>query len=265
MQWRKSSFGIFLSSAGAFDSVSSMVRNESPWGTFSEQEAAESHSERDPESTVVGWWQECFSRRGIAAQQAMCGSVGHRDAETTRNKLCTNKSHFQIVGQNRMNWSGRDANFLLQLHDGHSSITRNQLSHFFNQRNSGNFLTALRSLFYGSGLYSVEVPDGGWFKRKGPIATVGCWRRDTVIWQDGRYQAVGTADGISIHTGTSEFKSENLQLLGVCSFISVVTCILTFRNWVLFRNTVVWDVAPCWMMGITPTFIYMDPCIVNRI
>ena len=29
----------------------------------------------------------------------MCGSVCHRDAETTRNKLRTNKSHLQIVGQ----------------------------------------------------------------------------------------------------------------------------------------------------------------------
>ena len=97
-------------------------------------------------STVVGWWQECFSRRGIAAQQAMCGSVLHRDAETTRNKLRTNKSHLQIVGQNRMNGSVRDASVLFQLHDGHSSIILNQLSHFSNQRNSGNVLTALRTL-----------------------------------------------------------------------------------------------------------------------
>ena len=33
---------------------------------------------------------------------------------------------------------------LFQLHDGHFSIILNQLSHFFNQRNSGDFLTALR-------------------------------------------------------------------------------------------------------------------------
>ena len=59
----------------------------------------------------------------------MCGSVRHRDAETTRNKLRINKSHLQIAGQNRMNGSVRDANFLLQFHDGHSSITLNQLSH----------------------------------------------------------------------------------------------------------------------------------------
>jgi hypothetical protein len=31
---------------------------------------------------VVGWWKEYLSRRGIAAQQAMCGSVRYRDAET---------------------------------------------------------------------------------------------------------------------------------------------------------------------------------------
>ena len=124
--------------------MSSMVRNASPWGIFSEQGTAESPSERDPDSTVVGWWQECFCRRGIAAQQAMCGSVRHRDAETTRNKLRTNKSHLQIVGQNRKNGSVRYASVLFQIHDGHSSIILNQLSHFFNQRNSGNILTALR-------------------------------------------------------------------------------------------------------------------------
>jgi len=77
----------------------------------------------------------------------MCGSVRHRDAETTRNKLRTNKSHLQIVGQNRMNRFVRDASVFFQLHDGHSSIILNQLSHFFNHRNSGNFLTALRIAF----------------------------------------------------------------------------------------------------------------------
>ena len=46
---------------------------------------------------------------------------------------------FQIVGQNRMNGSVTDASVLFQLHDGHSSIILNQLSHFFNQRNSGSF------------------------------------------------------------------------------------------------------------------------------
>jgi len=71
--------------------------------------------------------------------------VRHRDAETTRNKLRTNKSHLQIVGQNRMNGSVRITSVLFQLHDGHSSIKLNQMSHFFNQRNSGNFLTALRT------------------------------------------------------------------------------------------------------------------------
>ena len=84
----------------------------------------------------------------------MCGSVRHRDAATTRNKLRTNKSHLQIVGQNRMNGSVRDASVWFQLHDGHSSIILNQLSHFFNQRNSGNFLTALRSVV---GCFKLKV------------------------------------------------------------------------------------------------------------
>jgi hypothetical protein len=35
------------------------------------------------ESAVVGWWQECFTRRGTAVPQAMCGSVRYSDAETT--------------------------------------------------------------------------------------------------------------------------------------------------------------------------------------
>ena len=68
----------------------------------------------------------------------MCGSVRHCGAETTRNKLGTNKSHLQIFAQNRMNGSVRDVCVLFQLHDGHSSITLNQLSNFFNQGNSGN-------------------------------------------------------------------------------------------------------------------------------
>jgi hypothetical protein len=42
-----------------------------------------SHSERDPESAVVGWWQECLPRQGIAAQQAVCGSVRYRVAAAT--------------------------------------------------------------------------------------------------------------------------------------------------------------------------------------
>jgi len=42
-----------------------------------------------------------------------------------------------------VNGSVRDAKFLFRLHDGHSSVTLNQLSYFFNQENSGSFLTAL--------------------------------------------------------------------------------------------------------------------------
>ena len=51
-------------------------------------QSSKSHSERDLDSTVVGWWQECFSQRGIAAQQAMCGLVRYRDTETTLPATC---------------------------------------------------------------------------------------------------------------------------------------------------------------------------------
>jgi hypothetical protein len=51
---RKSSFGIFRSSAVEFDLMTSMVAKVSPRGPFSEQGTAESHSERDLESAVVG-------------------------------------------------------------------------------------------------------------------------------------------------------------------------------------------------------------------
>jgi len=39
---------------------------------------------------VVEWWQECFSRQGITAQQAMCGSVWMHQA--THRLLCSNSS-----------------------------------------------------------------------------------------------------------------------------------------------------------------------------
>jgi hypothetical protein len=35
-----------------------------------------------PSSQTCRWRQECFSRRWIAAQQAVCGSVRYGDAET---------------------------------------------------------------------------------------------------------------------------------------------------------------------------------------
>jgi hypothetical protein len=60
----------------------------SPWGPVSECGIAKSHWERDPESAVVGWWQECFSRRGFAAQQAACASVRYRGAATTVLATC---------------------------------------------------------------------------------------------------------------------------------------------------------------------------------
>jgi hypothetical protein len=46
------------------------------------------HSEWVQWIIVVGWCQEYISRRGIAAQQAMCGSVHYRDAETTDPHTC---------------------------------------------------------------------------------------------------------------------------------------------------------------------------------
>jgi hypothetical protein len=48
------------------------LRNVSSRGPFAEQGTAQSHWERDQEISVAGWW-----------QQAMCGSVRYRDAETT--------------------------------------------------------------------------------------------------------------------------------------------------------------------------------------
>jgi hypothetical protein len=41
------------------------------------------------ENTVVGWRKKIFSRRGIAAQQAMYSSVRYRDAETTVPATCS--------------------------------------------------------------------------------------------------------------------------------------------------------------------------------
>jgi hypothetical protein len=58
-----------------------------------------SHSEWHLQSTVVGWWQECFSRRGISAQEAMCGSVRHHDVETTVAVTCRTASPNCIVAQ----------------------------------------------------------------------------------------------------------------------------------------------------------------------
>jgi len=55
--------------------MSSMVAKCIPLRPIFRVGNSKSYAEQDPEITVVGWWQECFSRRGIAAQQAMCGSV----------------------------------------------------------------------------------------------------------------------------------------------------------------------------------------------
>jgi hypothetical protein len=119
---QKASFGIFWSSAITFDLMSSMVTKRVPLRLIFRVGNSQIHSEWDMEHMVVGWWQECFSLWGIASQQAMCGSVYYH----------TDTPHLQIVRQNRMNGFVRDANFLFLLHNGHSLITLNQLSHFFN-------------------------------------------------------------------------------------------------------------------------------------
>jgi len=63
-------------------------------------------------------------------QRPSCDIPSDR-GQLPRNKFRIDMSHLQIVRQNRMNGSVRDANFMFQLHDGHSSITMNHLSHFF--------------------------------------------------------------------------------------------------------------------------------------
>jgi hypothetical protein len=97
--------------------MSSMVAKRVPLRPIFRVENSQIHSERDPESR---WLDD--DGRGIAAQQVMCGSLRYR----------TDTSHLQIVGRNLMNGSVRNAIFLFHLQDGHSSITLNQLSHFFN-------------------------------------------------------------------------------------------------------------------------------------
>jgi hypothetical protein len=52
-----------------------LLQNVSHWGPLSEEGTAKSNSGWDPESMEVRWRQECFSQRGIAAQQALCGLV----------------------------------------------------------------------------------------------------------------------------------------------------------------------------------------------
>jgi hypothetical protein len=75
---------------------------------LSVQGTTKSHSERDPENTMVGWWQECLSRRRIGSQQAKCGSVRCNGAETTvqavwtraPNRPCQFREHFDWPSYN---------------------------------------------------------------------------------------------------------------------------------------------------------------------
>jgi len=72
---------------------------------------------------------------------------------------------------------------LLQFHDGHSSIILNQLSHFFNQRNSGNFLTALRifrprSVSTIETCLSVTFESLHFFRRDPPT----CFSVEVIFW-----------------------------------------------------------------------------------
>jgi hypothetical protein len=57
--WQKA-FGIFWSSAITFELMSSMVVKHAHLSPIFR--VGNSHSEWDSESTMVGWWQECFSQ-----------------------------------------------------------------------------------------------------------------------------------------------------------------------------------------------------------
>jgi hypothetical protein len=68
-------------------SCPALLQNLCPWGPFLESGTAKSHSERDPDSTVIVWWQECFSGPEITAQQAMvtrCVIVASHHAVSTQ-------------------------------------------------------------------------------------------------------------------------------------------------------------------------------------
>jgi hypothetical protein len=81
---RKESFGIFQSSALAFDLMPSMVEKRVPFmPMFGVRKNQKSLWVR---SGGYGGW----VMTGIAAQQAMCGSVRYRDAETTVEPLPPN-------------------------------------------------------------------------------------------------------------------------------------------------------------------------------
>jgi hypothetical protein len=69
----KISFQIFRISAVAFDLMPFMVVKHVPVKPIFRVGYSQSHSERDPERKVIGWWQECF---------AVCVSVRYRDIRT---------------------------------------------------------------------------------------------------------------------------------------------------------------------------------------
>ena len=58
-------------------------------------------------------------------------------------------------------------------------------------------------------------------------------------------QTLSTFRLLSPNSNFKKFTNlRNLLLFGV------LASIVTVRNWVHFRKTVVWDVAPCWLMGL---------------
>jgi hypothetical protein len=73
---RKASFGIFLSSTLAFDSMTSTVAKRVPLGPISR--VGNSQKSLGARSGEYGGW----VMTGTAAQQAMCGSVRYCDAVT---------------------------------------------------------------------------------------------------------------------------------------------------------------------------------------
>jgi hypothetical protein len=88
MHQQKASFAIFRSSVVSFHLMFSMVAKIVSLRPIFRVENSRNHLEWDLKIMLDEWWQECFSRRGIATQQAMCGLLRYRDAETTVPATC---------------------------------------------------------------------------------------------------------------------------------------------------------------------------------
>jgi hypothetical protein len=96
------------------------------------------HSERDPECTVFGRWQECLPRWGISAQ-VMCGPVRYRDAETTLPTTCRATSP-KVHRATCSKFARRnDQKHYVQAVRSQGAPNRQR------QKNSGEFFTALIS------------------------------------------------------------------------------------------------------------------------